>query len=41
MDALAVFGDEVVELPWPAGGGGGDEVAGVEGGPGEGAAQAT
>ena len=39
MDALAVFGEEVVELRGLAGGGD-DEVAGVEGGPGEGAAEA-
>jgi hypothetical protein len=36
-DALAVFGEEVVELRWLASGGG-DEVAGVEGGSDEGAA---
>ena len=37
MYALAEFGDEVVELRGLAGSGD-DEVAGVEGGPGEGAA---
>jgi hypothetical protein len=39
-DALAVVGDEVVELRWLAGGGG-DEIAGVEGGLDQGAAQAA
>jgi hypothetical protein len=40
VDALAVFDDEVLELRWLAGGGG-DEVAGVEGGSDEGTAQAS
>lgn len=40
MDALAIVGEEIVELGWPPGGGG-NQVAGIEGGSGEGTAQAT
>ncbi len=40
VDACAVVAEEVVKLRWPAGGGD-DEIAGIERGPGDGAAQAT